>query len=143
VNGILTKIVLAVVLGVLALASPAKADDPVQQEMWRLQNKLNQLTEQRIANLEKRVALLEQKVPTAYQPGYTPPAPTSTPSYAPAYSPTTYAPASPPPPPPAPPSYSSYAPVSPPTPTYVGYVPGPGGWDMNYLRRCYGENFGR
>ena len=74
-------IILAAVLGVLALSSPAKAEDPVQLEMWRTQNKLNQLIEQRIANIEKRVALLEQKVQTGYAPGSPPPA--VIPSYAP------------------------------------------------------------
>ena len=91
-NGILTKFILSVaVLGALALGSPAKADDPVQIEMWRIQNRLNQLTEQRISKLEGRVKDLEQKVQTL-SPGYTPPAPTSPPSYTPPPAPAVFIP---------------------------------------------------
>jgi hypothetical protein len=76
-----TRLGIAAVVGVLALSGQARADDPIQLEMARTQLKLNQLLEQRIANLEKRVALLEQKMPTAYTPGNAPPQ--VTPSYSP------------------------------------------------------------
>ena len=97
-NGMLTKIaLLAAVLGVLALSSPGKAEDPVQLEMWQTQNKLNQLIAKRIANIEKRVALLEQKVQTGYAPGSAPPAviPSYTPPPVPAPAGFTPAPGSP------------------------------------------------
>jgi hypothetical protein len=103
-----TKIGLAAVVLVLTLGGQAKADDATNLELWKQQMNINRLMERRVAELEKRVTLLEQKTPTAYSPGSPTPQPVYTPTY-----------------------------VAP-TP-YVSAPTGPGGWDAEFLRRCYGK----
>jgi hypothetical protein len=108
---LLKKIGLAAVLIVLAFSGQAKADDATNLELWKQQMKINALLTQRLDAVERRVALLEQRTPTPYQPGTTPPQPS-------VYT----APA--------------YTPPSPHTPIFTA---GPGGWDADFLRQCYGR----